>query len=192
MKQGYELKAADPALWLDRHGDALYAYALSRVSRPDVAEDLLQEALLSALKSADSFAQRSQERTWLIGILRHKVLDYFRRGSRSREVQEPVLGDAQGTMGLFNKKGRWAISPNEWGVDPSEIYESEEFWRVYDLCRTSLPSTLAEAYILRDLEGLTTEDVCKILAISATNLSVRLYRARLAMRACLEQRWFDA
>ena len=192
MSQTYELKLSDPAAWLERHGDAMYAYAMSRVSRSDVAEDLVQDALLSALNGAEQFMGRSEERTWLIGILRHKVMDHFRRKKRTKEVQEPDLGQGQGTMGLFNKKGRWAPRPHDWGGDPSEVYEHAEFWRVYELCRTRLPTTLSEAYILRELEGLDTEEVCKILTISATNLSVRLHRARLALRGCLEDRWFHA
>ncbi len=192
MGPTYELKTSDPSAWLDAHGDALFSYALSRVRRPDVAEDLVQEALLAALGKADSFAGRSLERTWLIGILRHKVLDYFRRRRRSKEVQEPVLGTSQGTMGLFNRRGRWSPKPHAWGADPAACYEDAEFWRVYEACRDRLPTTLSEAYILRELEGLSVEQVCTILDISSTNLGIRLHRARLAMRGCLDERWFGS
>lgn len=191
MPETYELQLSDPAAWLDAHGDAMYAYAMSRVRKPDIAEDLVQDALLAAIKNADTFRGRSEERTWLIGILRHKVLDYFRSRRRSKEVQEPTLGDGQGTMGLYNKRGRWASKPAAWGDDPSAIYEQDEFWQVYELCRAKLPTTLSEAYIVRELEGLSVDEACKVLAITATNLSVRLHRARLGLRTCLEDRWFQ-
>ena len=191
MSQTYDLKMSDPSAWLGAHGDALYSYALSRVRKSDVAEDLVQETLLAALGAAQSFQGRSQERTWLIGILRHKVLDYFRRRRRSKEIQDPTLGDGEGTMGLFNKRGRWHPKPKAWGGDPAAIYEDAEFWQVYEACRTRLPATLAEAYILRELEGLPAEQVCTVLDISTSNLGVRLHRARLAMRNCLDESWFQ-
>lgn len=191
MSQTYELNTSDPTAWLSTHGDALYAYAMSRVRRPEVAEDLVQEALLAALASADTFEGRSQERTWLIGILRHKVLDYYRRRKRTKEVQEPEMGDGPGTMGLFDKRGRWAPKPAGWGGDPAEIYEDGEFWQLYELCRSRLPSTLAHAYILRELEALSVDQACEVLGITSANLSIRLHRARLALRGCLEDRWFN-
>lgn len=186
---GYELNLADPGQWVSDHGEALYGYAMSRVRRSDVAEDLVQETLLSALKAAHGFEGRSTERTWLIGILRHKVLDYFRRMGRSKEVQAPELGEGAGSLGLFTKRGRWKPKPQAWGDDPAHLYEQAEFWQVYEACRAMLPTTLAEAYTLRELEGLSQQDVCKTLGITATNLSVRLHRARLALRHCLEERW---
>lgn len=192
MGQAYELKTSDPSGWLSRHGDALYAYALSRVRRSDVAEDLVQDALLSALRNADTFAERSQERTWLIGILRHKVLDHFRKHKRSAQFKENELERAHGTMGLFNKRGRWAKRPCEWKDDPASVYEQKEFWETYDACRRRMPAALGEAYILRELEGFTVEQACNFLDITATNLSVRLHRARLALRECLEQHWFES
>ena len=192
MSSTYDLNLADPATWLSQHGDALYAYALSRVRRPDVAEDLVQEALLAALGSASGFEGRSQERTWLIGILRHKLIDYLRKKTRSKEVQEPAMGEGQGTMGLFNKRGRWNPKPAAWGEDPAALYEDKEFWRVYEACRSKLPATLAEAYTLRELEGLAPDTACQVLGITASNLAVRLHRARLALRGCLEDQWFEA
>jgi len=186
----YDLKLIDPANWVYEHGDALFAYALSRVRCPDAAEDLVQDALLSALRAADSFEGRSAERTWLIGILRHKVLDHYRKSQRSKATPEIRLGEAHGTMGLYSKRGRWAPKPGDWGADPAELYENAEFWRIYHACREKLPATFAEAYILRELEGLPPEEVCRVLDITPSNLSVRLHRARLALRSCLENNWF--
>lgn len=192
MGPGYELKASDPAEWLARHGDALYAYALSRVRRADIAEDLVQEALLAALRNVDTFQERSQERTWLIGILRHKVLDHIRKHRRDAELKTSQGEKGYGTLGLFDRRGRWAKRPCEWKDDPASVYEQKAFWETYEVCRKRLPQTLSEAYILRELEGLSVEESCNVLGISSTNLSVRLHRARLALRECLETHWFES
>ncbi|MBX2852783.1 MAG: sigma-70 family RNA polymerase sigma factor [Phycisphaeraceae bacterium] len=165
---------------------------MSRVRRPDVAEDLVQEALLAALRNADTFQERSQERTWLVGILRHKVLDHFRKAKRDDDLKADTREKNQGTLGLFNKRGRWAKQPCEWKDDPASVYEQREFWEAYDACRRRLPQALSEAYILRELEGLSVEESCNVLEISSTNLSVRLHRARLALRECLEKNWFES
>jgi len=177
---------------LDEHGDALYAYAVSRVRRSDIAEDLVQETLLAALQSMDAFAARSEPRTWLIGILRHKIFDHYRRTRRILDTQTPHLGEETGELGLFNKRGQWAPKPQSWGADPATAAESQDFWRVYANCRSLLPTTLCEPYLLREIEGLSAQEVCKVLQITATNLSVRLHRARLALRSCLENKWFDS
>lgn len=177
--------------WLETHGDALYAYALSRVRENHAAEDLLQETLLSAIQSANQFKGRSTERTWLIGIMRHKILDYFRNKARSQ------ISNGQDLEQLpphrqFTSKGRWQTPPRPWAQNPALLYENKEFWQVYERCRSALPDVLAQTYTLRELEGISVEDACKILDITPTNLSVRLYRARLALRECLDFRWFNA
>lgn len=176
---------------LKEHGPALYAYAKQRLHRHDLCEDIVQETLLAALQSARTFEGRSQKRTWLIGILRHKIADHFRKASTRREQPLSSLGEHQGTLGLYNKRKRWAKSPEDWGSVPADILQQKEFWRAYRLCRSKLPSTLADCYTLRELEGLSSEEVCKILDITATNLSVRMHRARLMLRHCLETNWFN-
>src|SRR5262249_60497286 len=72
----------DPETWVDRYGDGLYRYALLRLRAPDLAADVVQETFLEALRVRHTFARRSSERTWLIGILRHKIVDQLRRASR--------------------------------------------------------------------------------------------------------------
>lgn len=178
--------------WVEAHGDALFAYALLRVRHRETAEDLVQETFIAAMNQADRFEGRSKARTWLIGILRHKVLDHFRRNRRRGEIKEQLLGDGEGTLGLYNKRGKWEPKLTDWSGDPAALYENQEFWRVYEGCRVKLPSLLFEAYLLREIEGLGVEEVCQILGITATNLSVRLHRARLMLRQCLAKHWFES
>ena len=191
LTHAYQLGQADPSRWLEMHGQALYTYAFSRVRRNEVAEDLVQETFLAALRGVRDFEGRSQERTWLIGILRHKMLDHFRKLKRINEVQPLEGGDAKRLMSLLDQPGR-APRPGKWGSDPATICEDKEFWRIYyDICKTKLPKTVGEAYILRELEGLSVENVCEVLDISSKKLAVRIHRARQALRDCLEEQWFD-
>ena len=179
----------DPQQLLQDHGNALHAYAMQRLHRRELCDDVVQETLLAALQSADTFAGRSQQRTWLIGILRHKIADHFRKASTRHEKPLSALRDGEGTLGLYSHRGKWHPSPKNWGHAPADILEQEDFWRIYELCRSKLPPTLAECYVLRELEEISPTEVCKILDISPTNLSMRMHRARLLLRHCLETNW---
>ena len=174
---------SDPARWLEQHGDALYRFALARLRDATLAEDAVQETLLGALKNAATFQGRAEERTWLIGILRRKIADHLRRSGRLKE-ETVDTSEAQ-----FEKNGDWAAPPGEWH-DPEGQLESKEFQAQFQLCLEKLPESLAEAFLLREVEGLDYEKTCDALELSATNLSTRLYRARLLLRKCLEDNWF--
>ncbi|HEV3163968.1 MAG TPA: sigma-70 family RNA polymerase sigma factor [Isosphaeraceae bacterium] len=182
-------EAADPEGWVDRHGDGLYRYALLRLRAPDLAADVVQDTFLEALRSRDSFAGRSSERTWLIGILRHKIVDHFRKSGRQPATSNGVsLG---GTDDLaFDARGHWRIGPAMWAGDPSREMETREFWEVFGRCLSRLPRGLADAFFLREVDGLGAEDVQQILGITPANFWKRLHRARLSLRQCLESGWF--
>jgi RNA polymerase sigma-70 factor (ECF subfamily) len=179
----------DPERWVDRHGDALYRYALLRLRDPDLAADAVQEALLDALRTRAAFAGRSSERTWLVGILKHKVVDQVRRASRARAAlggpePDPPRDEA------FTATGFWKIPPAAWRGDPRRDLETREFWDVFGRCLARLPSGLADAFFLREVDGLEPEAVRLALGISPDNLWTRLHRARSLLRGCLERRWF--
>lgn len=174
--------------WLEAHGDALYAFALARVRDPDAAEDLVQETLLSALGSAEQFLGRSAERTWLIGILRHKLVDQLRRSLRERPVGD-VAED--GMAELFDDRGHWRACPSRWSADPRELAESAEFREVLARCLARLPARMAQLFWLRESEGMETSELCEQLAVSPANLWTLLHRARCGLRRCLTLHWFD-
>jgi RNA polymerase sigma-70 factor (TIGR02943 family) len=184
-----ENTALNPETWVDHYGDYLYCFAISRVRDPSVAEDLVQETFLAALNSIKSFASRSSPKTWLTGILKHKIVDYFRRKSR-----EPTGDDVETAMkaleALFDEKGQWKIKPAEWTADPEKLYGQKEFMDVLNRCLSELSSRLAHIFILREMDGLKTDEICKVLSITATNCWVMLYRARMYLRQCLESNWF--
>ncbi|HWE37727.1 MAG TPA: sigma-70 family RNA polymerase sigma factor [Isosphaeraceae bacterium] len=186
-----EDRATDPERWVERHGDAMFRFAMARLRDPSAAEEVVQETLMDALKmmARGGFAGRSSERTWLIGILRHKVVDHLRRARR-----EAPSGDAADLERVesesFDRRGFWRRRPAGWGPDPASAVERDEFLGVFGCCLDAMPPSLAETFRLRELDGLTGEEVCQILEITPTNLWARLHRARLSLRRCLEDRWF--
>ena len=184
-------RLSDPATWLDQHGDSLYRFALLRVRNPTTAEDLVQETLLAAWRAKAGFAGQAAERTWLIAILKNKLIDHFRR--TSRETPLPDMADTDDAIdALFAQhNGHWARSPAAW-ANPDDALEQAEFWRVFQDCLADLPARQAQAFTLTEIDGLSTEELCKALAAQPSNVWVMLHRARLRLRECLEQRWFGA
>ena len=182
-------KFSDPTSWVDQYGDYLFRYAILRVGEESVAEDLVQETFLAALRSKENFAARSSERTWLTSILKHKIMDYFR--SKHRERTDPVDPmDFPLMEQLFSKNGQWNIRPKEWKDDPISSYEKKQFWKIFFKCLSRMSDRLRAVFILRELEGLDTDEICKELGITPTNCWVVLYRARTYLRQCLEELWF--
>ncbi|RMH58442.1 MAG: sigma-70 family RNA polymerase sigma factor [Candidatus Hydrogenedentota bacterium] len=175
---------------IDEHADYLFRYAVMRVRDPDVARDLVQETFLAALEKKASFSGKSSLRTWLTGILNHKVIDYFRgqkRESVGREenTTEKILDE------VFDEQGGWRKAPSPWTKSPEELIETTEFRRVFLECLERLPDNLFSVYTLREADGLETEEICKELQITPTNLWVMLHRARGQLRRCLERNWFE-
>lgn len=185
----------DPNKWLDSHGDYLYRYALMRVRDAAVAEDLLQETLLAAVGGQQSHAGRSSERTWLVGILKHKVIDHFRRVARNAQFQLSFEGDAE--IDCFEQSGPWRgywreeRAPNRWAIDAGQGLESREFWEVLEQCLSQLPRQMSIAFTLREIDGLTSSEICEILNVSPNNLWVLLHRGRTKLRQLLEANWFS-
>lgn len=184
MSQG----PTDPEQWVAEYGDVLYRYALVRVRRPEVAADLVQETLLDAWRGRAAFAGRSATATWLVGILRHKILDHFRKSASASPTEPADAVEEQ----VFSRRGKWNAVPGPWPRDPTAELEQAEFWDIFRGCLDRLPETLAVAFVLREIDDADTDTICQILDITPTNLWARLHRARLQLRACLERRWFDA
>jgi RNA polymerase sigma-70 factor (ECF subfamily) len=176
----------EPGEWLKRYGDTLYRYAVARLRRPEEAEEAVQDTLLTAFKARRQFQGRSHPRTWLIGILRRKILDRLRAAAR-----EPYKKNPKELRVWFNDRGKWRRSPGRWH-DPADAAERSEFWRVLRECLGKLPARMAAAFTLRTMDDCEPEEVCRQLGISSGNLWVLLHRARLGLVRCLQIHWFDA
>jgi RNA polymerase sigma-70 factor (TIGR02943 family) len=178
----------DPTFLVDRHGDYLHRYALIRVHDTSVAEDLVQETFLAALTSRNGYSQKSSERTWLTGILKHKIFDHFRRVVREELSDFENESDEE----FFGPDGHWKqeFAPVSWNISPEKTAENNEFWRALRHGLSSLPKGSSVAFVLREIEGMTTDEICKMLNVSSGNLWVILHRARLHLRRALETQYF--
>ncbi len=183
--------AADPARWVEEHGDALFRYALLRLGNAQAAEDVVQETFLAALHARAGFSGQSSERTWMTGILKHKVLDHFRARGRERAASDlDRSGDVLAE--LFDQAGKWRAPLSGRPADPGDVLERQEFWETLRHCLAGLPERMAEAFRLREMDGLSSEEVQSALQVKANNLWVLLHRARLALARCLDLHWFGA
>lgn len=172
--------------WLNEHCDYLYRFALARLRDPHQAEDAVQETFLAAIKSPN-FAEQSSPRTWLTGILKHKIIDTLRKNMREIAASELVEEDASMDE-FFDEKGRWTDRPQRWGM-PEGALEQQQFLAVLQECLDRLPAKQQAIFMLRDVEETENEEICKELNITPTNAWVMLYRARMGMRKCLEMNW---
>jgi RNA polymerase sigma-70 factor (ECF subfamily) len=184
----------NPQDWVAAYGDALFGFAVSRVRERSAAQDLVQETFLAALRAREGFAGRSTERAWLFGILRNKLVDYYRLKSREASLVEPdSLGPDESrffhTEGL--RKDAWldGPAPQDWAT-PDHSLAQKEFQDVFRHCLESLPERVAQVFVLREVDGMPSEQICKDLNISPNNFWVMSHRARMALRRCLELHWF--
>jgi RNA polymerase sigma-70 factor (ECF subfamily) len=183
-----ETAPLNPEYWVERHGDALFRFALQRVDDIALAEDLVQESLLAALKAKDRFHGQSTEKTWLFAILKHKIIDYF-RSKKIATADVEIDAIAETNDQFFDENGKWRIQPKHWDTNPHDAYESKEFLDMLYRCLSKIPNRLADSFIYREIEGLDTKEICKKLNITATNCGVMLYRARTALRGCIEKNY---
>ncbi|HKK13753.1 MAG TPA: sigma-70 family RNA polymerase sigma factor, partial [Gammaproteobacteria bacterium] len=172
--------------------DALFRFALIHTGRRDVAEDLVQETLLAAWRGRTGFRQSSGERTWLVGILKHKIQDHYRRDGRQADLASRLADgdDTDDVQRWFLEDGHWRARPARWGSDPLAQVELEAFWDMLSRCIDALPERLREGFIAREITALETAGICELLGVSENNLYVLLHRARLRIRDCVERHWF--
>lgn len=174
---------------LEAQRGKLLRYARLQLRNDAWAEDAVSETLLAALERPQSFGGRSQLATWLIGILKHKIIDQLRRRSREEPLSWELEPDREELI-EFKPDGHFAQPPADWG-DPEDALRQDQFLRIMEACVEQLPAQMGRVFLMREWLELESEDICKELAITTTNLWVLLHRARLRLRACLEIRWFN-
>ena len=175
---------------LDRHRRYLLRVAQLQLRDADAAEDAVQETLVAALSARDGFTGRSSVKTWLTGILKHKIVDAIRR--KAREPAFAQLDDEsriEDFDAMFDASGHWENPPADWGNPESDL-SRQQFFDVVQFCLEKLPPNTARVFMMREVMELDGDEICKELTITSTNLWVILYRARMALRQCLEQHWF--
>ena len=169
---------------VERERPYLLRYASLQLRDSHAAEDAVQETLAAALAGEASFQGRANLRTWLTGILKHKIIDAIRRSSREAPAASADEFDA-----LFDERGHWLEMPAAW-PDPDAALDQRQFLAALELCLGRLPQKTAQTFMMREHLGLETDEICKELAITPTHCWVLLYRARMALRECLSKEWF--
>jgi RNA polymerase sigma-70 factor (ECF subfamily) len=156
------------------------------------AEDAVSETMVAALNKPQAFGNRSQLKTWLVGILKHKIIDTLRH--HSREVSTPQVGEDADADPMdciaFKPDGHFADAPADWGNPETQLHSSQ-FFSILEACTDKLPAVQGRLFLMREWLELSSEEICKELQLTPTNLYVQLHRARLRLRECLELNWFN-
>lgn len=170
-------------------------FAVIRMQDESLAEDAVQEALIGALKNAKSFGRRAALKTWVFAILKNKIADILRSRQRVVEASDLLKGeqDEDNLDTLFDTKGFWKVDERPLGwSQPMEEIKNEHLWRVFEVCLDGLPENQARLFMMREFLEIESPEICETLNITTSNLHVMLYRARLRLRECLENCWFDS
>jgi RNA polymerase sigma-70 factor (ECF subfamily) len=178
----------NPNKWIDLYSDYLFNYTISRVSDREIAQDLVQDTFLAGLKSMKNFKGEASERTWLISILKRKIIDHYRKINSKKgkaEVRITYNGDSE-------SEGDWL---EERVADPfdknaEDTLQNSELGDAIHNCLSKLPLKQAEVFKMKTILGHETEVICNELNITASNLWVIIHRARTAMASCLKENWF--
>ena len=177
---------------LSEYQGYLLRFARLQLRNDAWAEDAVSETMLAALAKPQSFGNRSQLKTWLVGILKHKVIDILRQHRREVSlVDDDGDGSEELEALMFKADGHYANRPAEWG-NPEQDLSSRQFFAVMEACAEKLPSAMGRVFLMRDWLEMSSEDICKQLQLTPTNLYVQLHRARLRLRECLELNWFGS
>lgn len=187
------MASSDPKTWLKSYGDYLFSYCMFRVNHRETAEDLVQETFISAFRSKESFKGESSEATWLVAILKNKIIDHYRK----KDVLKNTSDYLESTENDFSKNffdstnGHWLrdVGPKTWNNADADMMQAE-FGAVVRQCVQKMPPKLVPVFTAKFFDDEDSEDICKAHNISPSNYWVIIHRAKVLMRACLEQHWF--
>lgn len=186
-----QFKILDPEEWLHEYGDSLFRYAVLHLKDKSAAEDAVQDTLLSAYRAREQFQNKSSLKTWLMTILKNKVIDIIRKKQRDIHILVESIDDDPVVQEHFNSFGIWSKYLNSWGSNPEKLYEQKDFVSQLQSCMDKLPEKLRQVFILKNVDDLSTDEICDFLSINADNVWVILYRARLRLRKCVDVNWFN-
>ena len=189
MTQSTKKHLLNPDKWIDSYADYLFNYTVVRVNNNEIAKDLVQEAFFAGLKSAKNFKGEASERTWLVSILKRKIIDYYRKINSKKGKSEVRMNFYDGG----ENEGNWLEErvPQSWDNESEKNIESEELGKALENCIDKLPEKYAMVFKMKTIQGFDTEDICKELDITASNLWVIIHRARTQLRKCMEDNWFN-
>ncbi|MFY0254522.1 sigma-70 family RNA polymerase sigma factor [Chitinophaga sp. 30R24] len=190
------ITTCNPAEWVQLYADELFTFACMKVLDQGVAQDLVQDTFLSALQAREQFRGESSEKTWLLAILKNKIIDHFRRSNKNRiilSIDEGHSGDSDPRHFFFHENGHWRkeMAPQPWVQDSSYKQEQADFMNILRACIRKLSGIGKTVIHQKYLEEKRTADICNELSITSSNYWVIIHRAKLQLRACLEKKWFS-
>lgn len=176
-----------PEQWVQNHADYLYNYTIVRVSDEEIAQDIVQDTFLAALKAAKNFKGEAAERTWLFSILKRKIIDHYRKINSSK-------GKAEVRMQLNDTddeaKDWLELRVEDDDKNVEDRMENEELGNAIQNCLAKLPAKQAQVFTMKTIEGLDTDTICNELNLTPSNLWVLIHRARTSLADCLQKNWF--
>ena len=178
----------NPEKWVPLYADYLFNYTISRINNHDQAKDLVQDTFFAALNAKDNFQGKASERTWLISILKRKIIDYYRKINSAK-------GKAEVKMNFYSdgeNEGDWIEErvPTDWNAEVEKNIENDELTIALEKCINNLPEKYAMVFRMKTIQQFETEEICKELEITSSNLWVIIHRARTQLRKCMEDNWF--
>lgn len=178
-----------PDKWVDNYANYLFNYTITRVNDANVAKDLIQETFFAGLKSSANFQGKATERTWLVSILKRKIIDHYRKINSNK-------GKSEVRMSFYEhgeNQGDWIQEriPQSWDNEVEKNIENDELRTQLEQCIDNLPDKYAMVFKMKTIQGFETEDICKELSITTSNLWVIIHRARTQLRFCMEKNWFN-
>ena len=191
-----KLYSCDPGSWVDLYSDEFFRFAMSRTKNREVAEDLVQDTFLAGLNALEGFRRDCSEKSWLYNILRNKIIDHFRKKVNS-ELKMTGTGydnnEENFLQRYFDHNEHWKenIMPGSLEINAHSKLEQEEFMQFLMLCLSLLPLMWSKVFSLKNIEEYSSDEICKELDITPSNLWTIVHRSKLQLRECLEKRWID-
>jgi RNA polymerase sigma-70 factor (ECF subfamily) len=168
----------------------VYLMRIARLELRDehLAEDCVSDALTQAYEKRASFRGASSLKTWLTSILKNRIIDLLRKQWREQPL-EPEPSGEQDFDKLFDGTGHYIEMPSA-VADPADLCQQDGFLAAVQACVEKLPKRIGQVFVLREVLGSDTGELCKDLGITTSNVWVQLYRARMMLRTCLEKGGF--
>lgn len=177
----------DPTKWIDNYADYLFNYTITRIKDREVARDIVQETFFAGLKSQDNFKGEASERTWLVSILKRKIIDHYRKINSNKGKAEVKVN----FNNEYDNEGDWLEkSVEDLDGNAESAIENKELGLAIHGCLEKLPAKQAQIFKMKTIEGYDTSAICNELNITASNLWVIIHRARTSLAGCLKQNWF--
>lgn len=173
------------AQWVDAHAGDLYRWALHKTSSAELAEDLVQDTFLAAAESWKTYSGKSTGKTWLFGILKNKIADYYRKQATYQVATDTATP-------FFDEQGTWKKDrrPAPWANDKDHLLDDQDFVQVLHRCIQELPDVMRHCLQLTYFQNQKGREIGQDLGISETNYWQIMSRGRLRLRSCLEKNWF--